>query len=198
MYQYNHRNAGERSRGSITRRTALTAGASAVAIGVAGCLDGRSPTPDPAALAGVLECDVCGMVIENHPGPNGQMFFEEEEPEGHDPPARFDSLKQCLFPYLLERRELGWEPTAIYVTDYSAVEYDVDEEGGTVLISSHTDPDSFSLARDLYYVVNSDVEGAMGPDFVPFGSRPDAEALSSEYGGRVLTYDEIDESVIGA
>lgn len=180
-----------------TRRATLSAAAGGVAAAVAGCLGDGTTAPDPISLAGSLQCDVCGMVIGKHPGPNGQVFFAENGPEGHDPPARFDSLKQCLFPYLMEREQLGWDPTAVYVTDYSAVDYDVTTDGGKTFISSHTTPESFALANDRYFVVESDVEGAMGPDFLPFSDEADARSFSDEYGGEVLRFDEIDESVVG-
>jgi len=155
------------------------------------------PKFPPVSLSGGLQCDVCGMVIEKHPGPNGQIFYEDERPEGHDNPARFDSLKQCLFPYRLEHEQLGWTALAVYATDYSSVEYTLQTEGGTTYISSHVEPASFGLAEDLLYVVGSDVQGAMGPDFVPFSARSDAEAFAGENGGDLVEYGEIDEGLIG-
>ena len=72
------------------------------------------------------------MIIQKHPGPVGQVFFRDNAPEGHDNPAYFDALKQCLFPYRLERENRGWSVTAQYVTDYSSVDYDVTTEGDEV------------------------------------------------------------------
>jgi len=174
------------------------AGSLLVGTTLAGCLGGTPESaPDAVALSGSLQCDVCGMIIEKHPGPNGQIFYADERPEGHDNPARFDSLKQCLFPYKLEHERLGWNAAAVYVTDYSSIDYDLQTEGGTTYISSHTAPGSFGVAKDLRYVVESDVQGAMGPDFIPFSERGDAEALTSTYGGTVVEYGEIGEGLIG-
>lgn len=164
---------------------------------LAGCLGGPETTPAPVALSGGLECDVCGMVIENHPGPSGQLFFEDEGPEGHDPPARFDSLKQCFFPYKLEHEAMGWTVTAVYVTDYSSVDYTIQTEGDTTYVSSHPEAEAFAPAAELDYLVGSDVTGAMGPDFIPFSTRADAETLQAEYGGEIVAYDEIDEGLVG-
>jgi nitrous oxide reductase accessory protein NosL len=183
---------------SLGRRQVLLAGGVAVAAGLAGCSAGPSgDVPDPVALTSGQQCDVCGMVIQNHPGPDGQIFFRQNEPEGHAPPARFDSLKQCLFPYLFEREQRDWTPAAIYVTDYSSVEYTVQSEGDTTIVSSHPEAGAFADAEPLSYVVGSDVEGAMGPDFVPFSEESDATAFADEYGGDVVGFDDIDRTLVG-
>ena len=183
----------------LPRRAVLGASAG-VAASLAGCLGtltGDGETPTAISLGEGLDCDVCGMVIEQHPGPNAQVFYDGDSPEGHDNPARFDSLKQCFFPYRLEREQLGWDLTVAYVTDYSSVDYDVSTQGGTTTISSHVASESFARAADLQYVVNSEVEGAMGPDFVPFSEQADAESFADEYGGEVVAYDDIGEGLVG-
>jgi nitrous oxide reductase accessory protein NosL len=137
------------------------------------------------------------MVIQKHPGPVGQVFFEENTPDGHENPAYFDALKQCMFPYRLERESRGWSVAAQYATDYSNVDYDVTSEGGETYVSSHVAADAFAPTAELYYVVESEVRGAMGPDFVPFSDEDDATAFAGEYGGEAVEYDEIGEGLIG-
>jgi copper chaperone NosL len=179
-------------------RRQFLAGSLFGATGIAGgCLGADQDTPTPVDLSGTMQCDACGMVIENHPGPNGQVFYRDHRPSGHDNPARFCSLKKCLFPYHLERQQRGWRATAVFVTDYSVVDYTLQEEGQTTYISSHTAPGTFDKAQSCTYVVGSDVQGAMGPDFVPFTDRTDAETFASESGGELLEYGDIDEGVIG-
>ncbi len=182
-----------------TRRAVLTAGASAVLAGLAGCTSfgGGPSAPEPIALDAGQACDNCGMVIQKHPGPVGQVFFEENAPEGHENPAYFDALKQCMFPYRLERENRGWSVAAQYATDYSGVDYDVTGEGGETYISSHVAADAFAPAAELYYVVESEVRGAMGPDFVPFSAEDDATAFAGAYGGEVVEYGDIGEGLIG-
>jgi nitrous oxide reductase accessory protein NosL len=184
----------------LTRRETLAAGGSLATLALAGCtsLTGGE-TPAAVSLAGGLQCDNCGMVVEKHPGPNGQVFFADESPEGHENPARFDALKQCLFPYTMEREQRGWTTEAVYVTDYSTVDYDVSGDGQPrrSYISSHVAPESFALAEDLYYVVDSDIRGAMGQDFVPFSVEADAEAFVDEYDGRIVRYDDIGPALVG-
>ncbi|MFB6122816.1 MAG: nitrous oxide reductase accessory protein NosL [Haloferacaceae archaeon] len=181
----------------ISRRTALRVGGGVAVPALAGCLGGSGGgVPDPVALTGSVSCDVCGMVIAKHPGPDGQIFYRNESPEGHDNPARFDSLKQCFFPYKLEHERRGWEIAAAYVTDYSSVDYSVSGDGEQY-ISSHPAASAFAPAEGLSYVVGSSVKGAMGPDFVPFSDSADADSFASEYGGDVIAYGDIDQGLIG-
>lgn len=181
---------------SCTRRTVVLAGGALAASALAGCLG--SDRPDPVAVEAGAQCDVCGMVIANHPGPNGQLFLEDASPEGHDDPAVFDSLKKCLFPYTLEQERRDRTVAATYATDYSAVDYEVTTDEGATYISSHTAPGSFAPAADLHYVVESEVQGAMGPDFHPFSVAADATAFADAYGGRVLAFEEIGADLVGA
>lgn len=137
------------------------------------------------------------MVISNHPGPNGQIYWADVDPDGRDAPFWFDSLKQCFFPHYFDGDDAGQTLEAAYVTDYSQVDYTVDTESGTPYITSHTPADSFADATELVYVVESDVEGAMGPDFVPFSDESDATAFADEYGGSVVAFDEVTPTIAG-
>ncbi|WP_458207980.1 nitrous oxide reductase accessory protein NosL [Haladaptatus sp. NG-SE-30] len=189
------------NRADERRRNVLRVGALGIATSLAGCignvLQGNGDVPEPVAVGGGLDCDACGMMIKKHPGPNGQIFYESNSPKGHDNPARFDSLKQCFFPFKFEHEQQGWNLVAGYVTDYSSVDYDVSTQGGTTTISSHTEPESFARAKELQYVVDSKVEGAMGPDFIPFSKQSDAKSFADEHGGEVIAFGDIDEGVVG-
>lgn len=183
----------------VPRRAVLGAGGAFVATALAGCLggDGDAATPAAVAIGPDDVCDVCGMVVANHPGPNGQSYWRGHEPADHPAPFRFDSLKQCFFPHYFERRDRGWTAAALYVTDYSAVDYSVTEGAGSRHVSSHTEASSFAPARDLSYVVESGVGGAMGPDLVPFSDAGDADSFASEYGGEVVSFDDVTPALVG-
>jgi nitrous oxide reductase accessory protein NosL len=186
----------ENGRG-VPRRAVLAGASGVAAASVAGCLGGDGSAPPAVAVAGAAACDECGMVISKHPGPNGEIYWEETEPESHDAPFHFDSLKQCFFPHYFEGTDAGRSLDAAYVTDYSAVDYSVQSQDGSSYVTSHTDADAFADATELEYVVESDVEGAMGPDFVPFSDSDDAEAFASEYGGSVVAFDEVSPTLVG-
>lgn len=181
----------------LSRRSFVTAG-SLLAVGLAGCSSTDEPaaTPDAIAISAGQMCDECGMVIRNHPGPNGEIFYDENAPDGHDNPARFDSLRGCLFPYLFEHERSDWDALVVYVTDYSRVDYSLSTEMGDTYISSHAAADSFVAASDATFVVGSDVYGAMGRDFVPFSERTDAESFANERGGKLVSFDSIDPAML--
>ncbi|MDY7082220.1 MAG: nitrous oxide reductase accessory protein NosL [Halobacteria archaeon] len=93
--------------GPLSRREIIKMGGLVAGTGLAGCMGmadkdsnrDSGDIPDPIALSGGKQCDVCGMVIGKHPGPNAQIFYRENSPEEHPNPAWFDSLKACMFPY---------------------------------------------------------------------------------------------------
>jgi copper chaperone NosL len=51
-------------------------------------------------------------------------------------------------------------------------------------------------ARQARFVYKSKVEGPMGPDFLPFGKREDAEAFVAANGGTLLSLDEVSSQMI--
>ncbi|MEF8773692.1 MAG: nitrous oxide reductase accessory protein NosL [Halobacteriales archaeon] len=182
---------------AVGRRVVLGAGAVALG-GLAGCLGlGGEDTPRAQTVPDGTPCDVCGMVVTKHPGPNGQLFLSDATPDGHANPARFDSLKKCHFPYLFDQQDRGLSVAAEYVTDYSSVDYDLTTEGNTTYVNSHAEADAFAPAADLYYLVESDLQGAMGPDFYPFSEEADARSLADEHGGSVVEYDDITPALVG-
>jgi nitrous oxide reductase accessory protein NosL len=129
------------------------------------------------------------MVIENHPGPSGQTFYEGDHPEDRDGPAWFCS-SVCTYRYHFAARNRGWRRVVTYLTDYSRVDYSVGE-GNRRFVSAHLAAEDFSATEDLQLVVNSDVEGAMGPALVPFSDSADAEAFAEEYGGEVIDTEDV-------
>jgi nitrous oxide reductase accessory protein NosL len=181
----------------VPRRTVLAGAGSLAAVSVAGCLGGDGSAPAAIAVTDAAACDECGMVISKHPGPNGEIYWADTDPESRDPPFWFDALKQCFFPHYFEGTDAGQSLDAAYVTDYSAVDYSVNSEGGASYITSHTGADAFADATELQYVVESSIEGAMGPDFVPFSDGSDAETFADEYGGTVVSFDEISATLVG-
>jgi nitrous oxide reductase accessory protein NosL len=159
-----------------------------------GCTGGNGknqPTPDPVSLASPKKCDVCGMVIEEHHGPGGQIFYRDHRPENHAEPFRFDSLKQGLLPFYFDHKNRGWVPRAIYVTDYSQFDYTVKSVEKRSYIETSVDTGTFSPVEEVVFVVGSRVHGAMGPDFIPFSDRKQARAFRKEFGGTMKKWDEI-------
>lgn len=184
-------------RGATLTRRAVVAGGLGLIGGLAGCQgsDSGGEVPEPVGLDQSDECEVCGMVIPNHPGPSAEVFYVDEEPSGHENPARFCSTWEA-FQYDFERQDRGWERAAFYVTDYSAVDYELTTDGGDVLLSTHPEAEAFVDATEVAFVVGSEVKGAMGRDLIGFSAADDAESFQSDHGGDLLTFDEVTRDTI--
>ncbi|MFC6784439.1 nitrous oxide reductase accessory protein NosL [Halobaculum halobium] len=186
------------SDGSVSRRTVLSGAVAAGVVSIAGCAGtgggGADSAPDAVTLSEDATCDVCGMVISKHPGPSSEAFYEDQEPNGHANPARFDSTWEA-FQFDYERE--GWTRTSFYVTDYSAVDYEIRTDGDQQLISRHVEASTFVSADSVTFVADSAVVGTMGADLIGFSEQADAEAFRSEYGGELVTADEVTKTLIG-
>ena len=181
-----------------TRRGVLAGLAAGGIAALAGCLgddDESGEPPEPIGLDGNQECDVCGMLIDGNPGPNGQVFFDGDVPPERDGPAWYDSVRELYVDRFTQEGQ-GETPFATYVTDYSAVDWSVEETDGTKQISGHTEADGFVPDDEVTFVVESDVEGVMGSDLLPFSDETDSEAFIDEYGGRQIVSADVDQSLL--
>ena len=180
-----------------TTRRRFTAFALSAVAATTGCLGNGEELPEPVALDAGQACDVCGMIIQDHPGPVGQTFYRDSRPEGReeDEPAWFCSLT-CMFEFYYEHTELGWVAVVHYVTDYSAADYEVAEEGASLFITSHPEAEYFVDGETTTLVVDSDVLGAMGPSLVPFTDTDDATAFQEEYGGDIIDFGDVSRQLI--
>ncbi|MFW5930023.1 MAG: nitrous oxide reductase accessory protein NosL, partial [Halobacteriota archaeon] len=85
-----------------------------------------------------------------------------------------------------------------YVTDYSALDYEVVDEEGSLYVTAHLAAEGFVDGDRTTLVVDSDAQGAMGPSLVPFTSSEDAEEFQAEYGGDLVDFDDVDPELLGA
>jgi nitrous oxide reductase accessory protein NosL len=158
------------------------------------------------------------MEIGAHGGPNGQIFYKDEQPESlggsasfrnthasradensgdqHTNLAWFHTLVFGLFPYHFERLNRGWEAAGIYVTDYSSVEWELSEDSARPTMPAPTDAATFADATGLSYVGESDVMGGMGPALHPFSEQSEAETFADNYNGTVYAFDDINLELI--
>lgn len=185
-----------RCHGGVRRRAVLAGVATVTAGGLAGCLgeDDAEPTvPDPVDLDGGRTCDVCGMVIADHYGPNAQAFYEGY-PADRDGPAWYDSVTEMLSDRDAVASRVG-DPIAAYVTDYSAVAYDVVSRDEDRYLSSHVAADAFVDVTEASFVIDSGVLGAMGADLIPFSDGDDAAAFVETHGGEVVSDEAVSPSL---
>jgi len=69
------------------------------------------------------------MIIADHPGPVGQIHFEDDEPEGGRP-GQFCS-STCTYTYRFDAEDAGRTVRAAFLTDYSLVDQEVFQEDPT-------------------------------------------------------------------
>jgi copper chaperone NosL len=184
--------AGERA---VSRRSVLAAAGAGLGVALAGCGDDGAAGPEPITLTEDDRCEMCGMVIPNHPGPNAQIFYADNRPAGHENPARFCSTWEA-FQFDFRRQDEGWTREAFFVTDYSSVDYEITTNAGQQFISSHPAAEAFVDATGVTFDVGSDVLGAMGRDLIGFSETADAESFAQEYGGRVVAFADVTRSMI--
>ena len=181
---------------STSRRRLLAGVGAGIALAAAGCLGEESASITPISLDGERACDQCGMIIEDHPGPVGQVHFEDDEPEGGRP-GQFCS-STCTYTYRFDAEDAGRTPLATFLTDYSRVDQEVFEEGSDVMFSSHVEREAFSRTTELTVVARSEVVGAMGPELIPFSEDGDVDAFVEEYGGEPMAATDVERSTLEA
>jgi len=133
------------------------------------------------------------MIIQDHPGPTGQIYFESLH-DDRDGPAWFCS-GICAYVYRFNRVAEGATPIGTYLTDYSSIDYELSEDADP-FISPALAAETFAPESELFVVVGSDVRGAMGADVIPFSVREDAESFAAAHGGSVRAASDIDRDLI--
>ena len=186
----------EHQRPSASRRRLLAGVGVGLSLAAAGCLGDESASITPISLDGERACDQCGMIIEDHPGPVGQVHFEDDEPEGGRP-GQFCS-STCTYTYRFDAEDAGRTPLATFLTDYSLVDQEVFREGSDTMFSSHVESEAFSQTTELTVVARSEVVGAMGPELIPFSDDDDVDAFVDEYGGEPMPAEDVERSTLEA
>lgn len=151
--------------------------AAALLFGLAACNEPEQSEKglDPVAIHAGDECHVCGMVITDFPGPKGEAVEKGKV-------RKFCSTAEMLGWWLQpENRNLQ---AKLYVHDMGR--------------STWEQPDDKYLidATSAYYVAGTHLKGSMGAVLATFANEADAKRLADEQGGRVLRFEEIDQSVL--
>ena len=146
---------------------------------VSGCSQNANEAAFQNAIAfeGGDECHLCGMLIANFEGPKGQAYFDKK-------PVKFCSTKDLMAYYLDEENTHRVEEISVHD-----------------MAQSHWDkPNDAHLinARQAWFVAGSSKNGAMGPTLATFKSQVAAEFFAKEFGGQVLAFDQITQSVLMA
>lgn len=146
------------------------------------CSDENSSTAveelhGPVAFETGDECHVCGMIITEYPGAKAQIIPSRDKIT-HKFCSTQDMLSWWLQP---ENQHLKAE---IYVHDIAKTPW------------SQPQDEHLIDARNAWFVVGSSLQGAMGPSLATYSDLEVAESVVVAKGGRVLSWDELDMSVL--
>lgn len=139
----------------------------------------RVRAPPPQEVTSDSVSTFCGMGVNEHPGPKGQIFVADRKA-----PYWFSSVRETLaFTRLPEEPKAI---TAIYVNDMGkATDWDRPEPG------------TWIDAKQAWFVIASAKRGGMTEsEAVPFGDRARAEAFVTANGGRIVRFDDIPDDYI--
>ena len=124
------------------------------------------------------KCPVCGMLVYKYP--RWATILEVEQQDGKTNKLYFDGVKDLMKFYIAPTEWGNYnniETLSIQVTDY----YKQTELNG----------------KDAVYVINSDVFGPMGNEFIPFTSKEEASAFIKDHGGTVVEcFDDITPEIV--
>ena len=142
--------------------------------------DQKAEAPLPRELTREATGYYCNMIVQDHPGPKGQIFLSDK-PD----PIWFSSVRDTIAFTLLP--EEAKNIAAIYVNDMSRANWDAPEAG------------TWIAGENAWYVIGSDRRGGMGaPETVPFSERAAAEAFVASHGGKIVAFADIPaDAVLG-
>jgi len=129
------------------------------------------------ANAAYGKCPVCGMNVKESDDWTAEIFYRDQT--------------KLLF-------ESPGDMLAFYTTPkaYQTDEAHQDRANIDKIVVKDYQTKQPADARQAKFVYNSRVEGPMGPEFIPFAKREDAEAFVSANGGTVTSLDQITSEIV--
>jgi len=128
------------------------------------------------------ECHLCGMLISNFAGPKGELFRKEVTAMDSNMVKKFCSTRDMFSFYLDPENKRN--VTTMLVHDMSKSPWDSPNDK------------YFINAKDAWFVAGSNQIGAMGKTLASFSYQDDAKTFIKEYGGKLLSFKQIDLSVL--
>ena len=125
------------------------------------------------------ECHLCGMIIEGFAGPKGAVSHKT------DTHVRKFCSTRDLFSYYLDP-ENKRNVQSLLVHDMGSVPWQTPDD--KLMIN----------AKEAWYVIGSSKQGAMGSTIASFAEKTIAVEFAAQYGGKLLTFDDINFEHIAA
>lgn len=144
---------------------------------LAGCGRNESDAPlAPVEIDRGTSCVLDGMTLADYPGPKAQIHYA-----GQAAPDFFCDTVE-MFNTLL-RPEQVRAVRAVYVQDMARTDWA--KPSG-----------AWFDARTGHYVLGSKRLGSMGPTIASFAQAADAQKFATEFGGKVLRYDQVTPEMV--
>jgi len=121
------------------------------------------------------ECHLCGMLITRFDGPKGEVFRKETGEQVF----KFCSTRDMFSYYLDPENKRNVEQMLVH--DMSKMPWGNDS----------IDDKHFIDAKTAWYVAGSEKTGAMGETLASFSKKDDAQAFAKEFGGKVISFVDI-------
>jgi len=144
--------------------------------------EGVQTLHEAVAIESNDECHLCGMLISNFSGPKGELFRNGiTEAEGNSV-KKFCSTRDMFSFYLDPENKRN--VSSMLVHDMSKSPWDTPNDA------------YFIDARNAWFVAGSSKTGAMGKTLASFSIQAQAQAFADEFGGKVLSFSQVDMSVL--
>lgn len=143
---------------------------------------GAQTLHEAVAIESADECHLCGMLISNFSGPKGELFRKGITEADGNSVKKFCSTRDMFSFYLDPENKRN--VTTMLVHDMSKSPWETPND------------DYFIDARNAWFVAGSSKTGAMGETLASFSQQADAQAFSEEFGGKVLSFTQVDFSVL--
>ena len=163
----------------VNRRLVLFSMGTLAVATILGCKEqsAHAVKHQPVAIADGDECHVCGMIINNFPGPKGQAYVQ-----GADTPLKFCSTRD-LFAFLTQP-EAQSVTREVYVHDMAVGDWD------------KPDDNAYTNGREAIYVICHPLRGAMGAALASFKDRHAAIQFAEQHGGKLIVFADVDVALI--
>lgn len=129
----------------------------------------------PVNLSRSEMCVIDSMIIVNYNGPKAQILWK------NDTRSFYCEVREAFYDSLDKVKSK--QIKAFYVQDFSDIDW------GSYI-------DRWIVASEAYYVIDSNKDGAMGLTYVPFSKKGFAEKFLNFYGGKLVTFNEIDLNIL--
>ncbi|MDL2355273.1 MAG: nitrous oxide reductase accessory protein NosL [Pseudomonadota bacterium] len=142
-----------------------------------GACSQAAKNPPAQEIAADTACALDGMMLQDFPGPKGQIQYVEGKPD-------FYCDLTELFAVLLapeQKRQVG----GLFVQDMGKADWD-HPRGNWI------------AAKTALFVVGSRKSGSMGPTFGAFSTQAAADAFVHQQGGQVVRFEQVTAAMVNA